>query len=141
MSFENIIKYLLIGLLAGYCIFYSFASHTVYPRSIIYIFDHPWIILMLLLLSILLFEWSNKLGAIAILIVTAFVVDAIIFCRPIQKPKYEPIILTQEVSKEELEEKISRPKQPNDVYTMLNDIAEVQKLGDQSIDFGNISQY
>ena len=78
------IEGLTIGILSGVCIIYGFQTRVKYPLWVIKSYDHPWVLLALLILSLYLFQVNRIIGALMILITTALIIDGIIFTRTLK---------------------------------------------------------
>ena len=74
----------IIGILAGICIIYSFQTRVKYPLWIIKIYDHPRILLLLVLLSLYTLQHNVTIGSLLCLITFAFIVDGLIFTRALK---------------------------------------------------------
>ena len=75
---------LIIGILAGICVIYSFQTRVKYPLWIIKIYDHPWILLLLILISVYALKYNQTIGALLVLITCALIVDGFIFTRTLK---------------------------------------------------------
>jgi hypothetical protein len=78
------IEGIVIGILAGICIIYGFQTRIKYPLWIVKIYDHPWIILVMILLSVHVLQNNQKVGALLLLLTLALIVDGIIFTRTLK---------------------------------------------------------
>jgi hypothetical protein len=81
---SNCLEYFVIGILAGICVIYSFQTRVKYPLWIVRIYDHPWILLLLVLLSFYTLQYNQTIGALLSLITCAFIVDGFIFTRTLK---------------------------------------------------------
>jgi len=75
---------IIIGILSAICIIYGFQTRVKYPLWVVKIYDHPWIILVMLLLSLHILQSNNKIGALLLLLTFALIVDGIIFTRTLK---------------------------------------------------------
>jgi hypothetical protein len=82
MSNENIVEGFLIGILSAVCVIYAFQTRVKYPLWIVKMYDHPSILLLTLILALYVFLINQKVGALLLLIISALIVDGILFARP-----------------------------------------------------------
>lgn len=75
---------LIIGLLSAICIIYGFQTRVKYPLWMVKMYDHPWIILILVLLSVYVLQSNQKIGALLLLITSALIIDGVIFTRSLK---------------------------------------------------------
>ena len=78
------IEGIIIGILAGICIIYGFQTRVKYPLWMVKAYDHPWIILILILLSIYVLQHNEKIGAMLLIITIAMIIDGVIFTRTLK---------------------------------------------------------
>ena len=78
------IEGILIGILAGICIIYGFQTRVKYPLWMVKAYDHPWIILILILLSVYVLQQNEKIGAMLLIITIAMIIDGVIFTRTLK---------------------------------------------------------
>jgi hypothetical protein len=78
------IEGLSIGILSALCIIYGFQTRVKYPLWIVKMYDHPWIIIVLLLLSLHVLQTNQQIGALLFLLTCALIVDGIIFTRTLK---------------------------------------------------------
>lgn len=100
---ENIfdaVEGLLIGILATFVLLFSFQTHIPYPRMMVKTIEHPWIIVLLYILAIIIGRVSPKLAVLLILLLTAFVMEVFLFTSPLidTNSKTELIPMHEEVS-------------------------------------------
>ena len=100
---ENIfdaIEGLLIGILATFVLLFSFQTHIPYPLIMVKTIEHPWIIVLLYILAIIIGRVSPKLSVLLLLLLTAFVMEVFLFTRPVIDTisKTEMIPMHEEVS-------------------------------------------
>ena len=75
---------LIIGILSGICIIYGFQTRVKYPLWMVKAYDHPWIILLLIIVSLYTLQVNEKIGALLLIITLAMIVDGIIFTRSLK---------------------------------------------------------
>ena len=75
---------LIIGILSAICIIYGFQTRVKYPLWMVKMYDHPWIILILILLSLYVLQNNQKIGALLVLITCALIIDGVIFIRSLK---------------------------------------------------------
>jgi hypothetical protein len=75
---------LIIGILSAICIIYGFQTRVKYPLWMVKMYDHPWIILILVLLSLYVLQNNQKIGALLLLITSALIIDGVIFTRSLK---------------------------------------------------------
>jgi hypothetical protein len=75
---------LIIGILSAICIIYAFQTRVKYPLWMIKVYDHPWIILILILLSLYILQFNEKIGAMLFIITMAMIIDGVIFTRTLK---------------------------------------------------------
>ena len=92
-NIEDIFKSLLIGVSAGICFLYAFQTRIPLPIWALNMYNHPWIILIVIVLIVLVSEWSDKIGALLLLILVALLINYTIFIRKIENniDKYKEI--------------------------------------------------
>ena len=100
---ENIfdaVEGLLIGILATFVLLFSFQTHIPYPLMMVKTIEHPWIIVLLYILAIIIGRVSPKLAVLLILLLTAFVMEVFLFTSPLidTNSKTELIPMHEEVS-------------------------------------------
>jgi uncharacterized protein (DUF58 family) len=113
-SIHQGIEGLLIGVLAAATIIYAFQTRVKYPDVVLKTMDHPWLLLLLTIAILFVFKWSGTIAAFLLLLLLAFVMDTMIFARPL------PTLLNESPS-----EQLSHASAANAVhhipYTLEND--------------------
>lgn len=79
----SLIEGVVIGVLAATAIVYGFQTRVMYPTSVLRVLDHPWVILVLIVIIILVYRWSPIVSALMFLLVLAFIMDTTLFARPL----------------------------------------------------------
>ena len=83
-EYPQYIEGILLGVLAGVCIIYGFQTRVKYPLWMVKSYDHPWIILVLILLSVYVLQHNAKIGAMLLIMTMALIIDGIIFTRTLK---------------------------------------------------------
>lgn len=82
------VKGLIVGIIAGICLFFAFQTKVLYPKWVLATWDHPWIIVSFFIIAVYIAQWSVEASALLILCLAALVIDKLVFGRqPIQLPK------------------------------------------------------
>ena len=77
---------LVVGVLAAITIIYAFNTQVPYPEPLLQALHHPWVILILFAIAVMLFHWSRTASVLMILMLLAFCMDVYVFAtKPIQK--------------------------------------------------------
>jgi hypothetical protein len=77
------IEGLVLGALAALAIIYAFQTRITYPDIVLELLEHPWIGIIIFLVSILIFRFSPKVASLILILLFAFYMDTIIFARPL----------------------------------------------------------
>jgi len=83
-EYPQYIEGIVLGVLAGVCIIYGFQTRVKYPLWMVKSYDHPWIILVLILLSVYVLQHNAKIGAMLLIMTMALIIDGIIFTRTLK---------------------------------------------------------
>lgn len=83
VAVAQMVEALVVGVLAAFTLIYAFQTRVEYPAWMVRSFDHPWILLVCLLVSVLMFHISPLISAMIVILVVALWMDAIVFA---QKP-------------------------------------------------------
>ena len=83
-EYPECIEGVVLGVLAGVCIIYGFQTRVKYPLWMVKSYDHPWIILVLILLSVYVLQHNAKIGAMLLIMTMALIIDGIIFTRTLK---------------------------------------------------------
>jgi hypothetical protein len=78
---NSIINGLLVGILAGFCILYVFQLSKPYPLWMLKIFEHPWILLIMFIIGVLLLNSNIEAGVLLLILTTALVFDKLLLLR------------------------------------------------------------
>lgn len=87
MSLEDIFKSLLIGITGALCFLYGFQTRIPLPIWVLNAFNHPWVLLLVFILILVISEWNDKIGAFLILIFVAIIIDRTIFMKRVADNK------------------------------------------------------
>lgn len=109
MYIEEIFKSLLIGITAGICFLYAFQTRIPLPIWVLNAFNHPWIILLIIILILVVSEWSDKIGAFLLLLLVAVIIDYTIFMRRPDTINHEKQVKKENIKNFEL-------NNPNNMY-------------------------
>ena len=82
IDFDLLFRYLLIGILSGYLIIYGLRPIMPYPEFLLDLFDHYWVLLLLLFINYYLLVWDLKIGILMALSIIAFILDIILLNNP-----------------------------------------------------------
>lgn len=78
-SFENILKYFISGILATYLLIFGLRPSVMNPDVIVDIFEHKWVLLLLLMINYYIALWDYRNGILFLLIIIAIIFDYIVF--------------------------------------------------------------
>ena len=70
-------RYLIIGILSAYLLIYGLRPAMPYPEALLDIYEHYWVLLMLVILNIYLLYWDLKIGLLLLLAIVAIIFDMI----------------------------------------------------------------
>lgn len=83
----DLIEALIIGVLAGVTILYTFQTRIPYPEWMLQTFEHPWIFVCAFIATILFANSSPRIAAMIILLLIALWFDWVIFANNHDEPK------------------------------------------------------
>jgi len=75
------LRYLIIGILSAYLLIYGLRPSVPYPETLIDIYEHYWVLLILIVLDIYLLYWDLRIGFLLLLAIIAIIFDMIIFTK------------------------------------------------------------
>jgi len=75
------IRYLIIGILSAYLLIYGLRPSIPYPETLIDIYEHYWVLLVLIIIDIYLLSWDLKIGLLLLLAIIAIIFDMINFTK------------------------------------------------------------
>lgn len=82
----DIIEALVLGVLAGVTVIYTFQTRIVYPAWLLRTYDHPWILLLVLLAAVIISQSSPRIAVMIVLLLFAMWVDWVLFARALAPP-------------------------------------------------------
>jgi hypothetical protein len=83
--FTVLLEGVVLGGLAAVVLIYALQTRVLYPLWMLQTYDHPWILLVLFVVSILVFQVHPRIGAYLILVTLAILVDGLLFVRHLEK--------------------------------------------------------
>ena len=75
------LRYLIIGILSAYLLIYGLRPSIPYPETLIEIYEHYWVLLVLIVINIYLLSWDLKIGLLLLLAIIAIIFDMINFTK------------------------------------------------------------
>jgi hypothetical protein len=75
------LRYFIIGILSAYLLIYGLRPSVPYPETLIDIYEHYWILLILIVLDIYLLYWDLRIGLLLLLAIIAIIFDMINFTK------------------------------------------------------------
>jgi hypothetical protein len=75
------LRYLIIGIFSAYLLIYGLRPSVPYPETLIDIYEHYWILLILIVLDIYLLYWDLRIGLLLLLAIIAIIFDMINFTK------------------------------------------------------------
>jgi hypothetical protein len=75
------LRYLIIGILSAYLLIYGLRPSIPYPETLIDIYEHYWVLLILIVIDIYLLSWDLKIGLLLLLAIIAIIFDMINFTK------------------------------------------------------------
>jgi hypothetical protein len=78
---DIIVRYLIIGILSAYLLIYGLRPSIPYPETLIDIYEHYWVLLILIVMDIYLLSWDLKIGLLLLLAIIAIIFDMINFTK------------------------------------------------------------
>ena len=82
-SVNTVVEGFIVGGLAAATIIYAFQTRVAYPDFILKVLDHPWVLVLTFIISVLMFHWSPAASVLMLLMLAAFTMDTFIFARPL----------------------------------------------------------
>ncbi len=83
MYVHDIIEGLVVGAFAALNMIFAFQTKVAYPDVVLQALDHPWIVAIAYIVALVLFPWSRSASVLLILLLTAFVIETVVFARPL----------------------------------------------------------
>jgi Ca2+/Na+ antiporter len=124
-NIEDIFKSLLIGVSAGICFLYAFQTRIPLPIWALNMYNHPWIILIVIVLIVLVSEWSDKIGALLLLVLVALLINYTIFMRKIENNISQNIDKDKEI--ESIKNNYFELNNPDKIYSSPSKIPYSEK--------------
>ena len=81
MIIDIFFRYLIIGIISAYLLIYGLRPSIQYPETLIEIYEHYWILLILIIINIYLFYWDLRIGVMMLLAIIAIVFDMATFTK------------------------------------------------------------
>jgi hypothetical protein len=81
MIIDIFFRYLIIGIISAYLLIYGLRPSIPYPETLIEIYEHYWILLILIIINIYLFYWDLRIGVMMLLAIIAIVFDMATFTK------------------------------------------------------------
>jgi len=75
------IRYLIIGILSAYLLIYGLRPSVPYPETLIDVYEHYWVLLILIVLDVYLLYWDLRIGLLLLLAIIAIIFDMINFTK------------------------------------------------------------
>jgi len=75
MIIDIFFRYLIIGIISAYLLIYGLRPSIPYPETLIEIYEHYWVILILIIINIYLLYWDLRIGVMMLLAIVALVFD------------------------------------------------------------------
>lgn len=78
IDIDLLFRYFIIGILSGYLIIYGLRPTMPYPEIILELFDHHWVLLILIIMNYYVIIWDLKIGVLLALSIIAFILDIVL---------------------------------------------------------------
>jgi hypothetical protein len=75
------IRYFIIGILSAYLLIYGLRPSVPYPEELLELYEHYWIILIIIFINIYVLIWDLRIGVLMALSIIALILDMIIFTK------------------------------------------------------------
>ena len=75
------IRYFIIGILSAYLLIYGLRPSVPYPEELLELYEHYWILIMVIILNIYILMWDLRIGVLMALSIIALIFDMIIFTK------------------------------------------------------------
>jgi len=80
-NIELFIRYIIIGILSAYLLIYGLRPSVPYPEELLELYEHYWILLIVIIINIYVLMWDLKIGILMALSLIALIFDMIIFTK------------------------------------------------------------
>lgn len=78
IDIDLLFRYFIIGILSGYLIIYGLRPTMPYPEILLELFDHYWVLLILIIMNYYVIIWDLKIGVLLALSIIAFILDIVL---------------------------------------------------------------
>ena len=75
------IRYLIIGIISAYLLIYGLRPSVPYPEELLELYEHYWILLIIIFINIYVLMWDLRIGVLMALSIIALIFDMIIFTK------------------------------------------------------------
>jgi hypothetical protein len=75
------IRYLIIGIISAYLLIYGLRPSVPYPEELLELYEHYWILLIIMIINIYVLIWDLRIGILMALSIIALIFDMIIFTK------------------------------------------------------------
>lgn len=75
------IRYLIIGIISAYLLIYGLRPSVPYPEELLELYEHYWILLIIMIINIYVLIWDLRIGVLMSLSIIALIFDMIIFTK------------------------------------------------------------
>jgi hypothetical protein len=75
------IRYSIIGVISAYLLIYGLRPSVPYPEELLELYEHYWILLIVIIINIYILYWDLKIGVLIALSLIALIFDMIIFTK------------------------------------------------------------
>jgi hypothetical protein len=75
------IRYLIIGIISAYLLIYGLRPSVPYPEELLELYEHYWILLIIMIINIYVLIWDIRIGVLMALSIIALIFDMIIFTK------------------------------------------------------------
>jgi hypothetical protein len=75
------IRYSIIGIISAYLLIYGLRPSVPYPEELLELYEHYWILLIVIIINIYVLMWDLKIGILMALSLIALIFDMIIFTK------------------------------------------------------------
>jgi hypothetical protein len=75
------IRYLIIGIISAYLLIYGLRPSVPYPEELLELYEHYWILLIVMIFNIYILMWDLRIGVLMALSIIALIFDMIIFTK------------------------------------------------------------
>ena len=76
---DIIFRYIIIGILSAYLLIYGLRPAIPYPETIIGLYEHYWIIIVIIIIDYYIIMWDLRIGILIALCIIGLVFDMMTF--------------------------------------------------------------